>query len=229
MTETDHCSRAAIGGITLATVLLLYHPPSIRHRERNITKILLSLDVPGTVLTLGAVICYLKALQDGGLTNSWKSSQEIGLLAAAGASTIAFIVNEWLQKDNAIIPLRILCTRTIGFASIANFGLGASYFTTSILLPIYFQLGGSSSIRSGVQMLPLVCGCIFSISIAGGCAPKIGYVQPILYFGTVVSIIASGLCQLFTDAPHQALWVGLTFMYGIGIGAAFQMPFVSTL
>lgn len=206
---------------------MLYHPPSFPDRERNLVKIFLSLDIPGTVLVLGAVICYLKALQDGGLAKPWSSSQEIGLLVGAGVIVIVFVINEYFQKDNAIIPLRILCSRTIGFSSIANFGIGASYFTVSIVLPIYFQLRGSSSIRSGVQMLALVCGVIFSVSLAGGSAPKIGYVQPVLYLGATIGIIASGLFQLFNEDSRQALWVGLTFMYGIGLGAAFQMPFVS--
>lgn len=73
---------------------------------------------------------------------------------------------------NAIIPLRILFSRTIGFASIANFGIGAAYFSAAIFLPTYFQLTGSSAIRSGVQLLPLVCGVILSVTVSVAASEK---------------------------------------------------------
>lgn len=169
------------------------------------------------------MICILLAMQDGGLSHAWSSGRSIGLLVAFGVLVILFVINEWFMKDNAIIPLRILCTRTIGFAAISNFGIGASYFSVAIFLPIYFQLLGSSSIRSGVQMLPLVCGVIFSVTISGGTAPVIGYVQPFLFGGTILATIGSGLFQLFDAQTSQPYWIGVTFLYGIGMGAAFQM------
>ena len=169
------------------------------------------------------MICILLALQDGGLTDDWSASRSIGLLVGFGVIIIAFIANEWFMKDNAIIPLRILTSRTIGFASISNFGIGASYFSVAIFLPIYFQLLGASSIRSGVCMLPLVCGVIFSVSISGGAAPAVGYVQPFLFGGTILAIVGTGLFQLFDAGTNQPYWVGVTFLTGLGFGAAFQM------
>lgn len=215
-----------LGGVTLGSVLLFFHPPKREQNHGGLAKILISLDIPGTALALGAMICILLALQDGGLAHAWSESRTIGLLVGFGVLCIAFLINEYFQKDNAIIPLRILGSRTIGFAAMSNFGIGASYFSVAIFLPIYFQLLGSSSIRSGVQMLPLVCGVIFSVTLSGGLAPAIGYVQPFLFAGTVLATIGAGLFQLFDAQTSQAYWVGVTFLYGIGMGAAFQMPFV---
>lgn len=217
-----------MGGITLATVILFFHPPKRELPPTSFTKIIISLDLVGSALILGALICYLLALQDGGLTYAWSSSREIGLLVGFGVLLIVFFINEWWMGDNAIIPLRILFTRTIGWAALANWGIGASYFTTAIFLPIFFQLRGSSSIRSGVEMLPLVCGVIFSVTVSGGAAPVIGIVQPFLLFGTVVATIGAGLFQLFNENTSQPMWVGITFVYGIGMGSCFQVcPSVS--
>ena len=211
------------GGVTLATVVLFFHPPKRERKHEGIVQILIGLDLLGTALALAAMICILLALQDGGLTVAWSASRSIGLLVGFGVLIIAFIANEWFMKDNAIIPLRILGSRTVGFAALSNFGIGASYFSVAIFLPIYFQLLGSSSIRSGVQMLPLVCGVIFSVTLSGGLAPAIGYVQPFLYGGTVLAIIGSGLFQLFDAQTSQPYWIGVTFLFGIGMGACFQM------
>jgi ABC-type Mn2+/Zn2+ transport system permease subunit len=72
-------------------------------------------------------------------------------------------------------------------------------------------------------MLPLVCGVIFSVSISGGAAPAVGYIQPFLYGGAILGVIGTGLLQLFDADTKQATWVGITFLTGLGFGAAFQM------
>lgn len=216
-----------LGGVTILVVFLFFHPP---HRNpmgnKTILQLLFSLDISGAILTLAAMVCLLLALQDGGISKDWNTSREIGLLVGAGAIAIAFVLNEYLMKDDAMIPLRILTGRTIGFGAIANFGIGASYFSAAIFLPIFFQLRGSSSIRSGVQLLPLVCGVIFAVTVAGGSTPAIGYVQPALFFGAICGIVGAGLFQLFDAGTSQPYWIGVEFLFGLGIGAAFQMPFI---
>lgn len=212
------------------------------------------------------MITFLLAMQDGGIHREWGSSYEIGLLVGTVVIVLVFIVNEWWMKDDAMIPLRIIGSRDIATAAIANFGIGASYFSAAIFLPVYFQLNGSSSIRSGVQLLPLVsgwrvslkqaqsadccifqqvCGVIFSVtseytriyddrrvtmltfdSVSGGSMPVVGYIQPFMYVGTVFAVVGSGLFQLFKESTGQALWVGITFLYGLGIGTCFQAPFI---
>lgn len=118
-----------LGGLTIGAVLLFFHPPPRKTKgDKTLIQLLWSLDISGAVLTLAAMICLLLALQDGGISKDWNTSHEIGLIVGAGVIAIAFVINEYFMKDDAMIPLRILATRTIGFCAIANFGIGASYF-----------------------------------------------------------------------------------------------------
>lgn len=215
-----------VGGLVLLGVFIFFHPPARPAPQQSLLKTILKLDWTGTALVVGALICYLLALQDGGLTYPWSSAREIGLLVGAGAILPVFLINEWIMKDDAILPLRVIFSRTIGFASLVNLGVGASYFAYCILLPIYFQLTGSSSIRSGVQMLPAVCGAILAVSLAGASAAIIGFVQPMLFFGSVCGAVGAGLAQLYTETTSMPLWILTSFLFGIGAGATFQMPFV---
>ncbi|CAD6584472.1 MAG: hypothetical protein CYPHOPRED_002732 [Cyphobasidiales sp. Tagirdzhanova-0007] len=187
-----------LGGLTIAIMLLFFRPGKRPRPEGTTFQMIVRLDLLGTALVIAAVVAFLLALQDGGL--------QYALLVGFGVIVIAFLVNEYFMGDDAIIPLCILTSRTIAFASIANFATGASRFSLTIFLPICFQLLGSSSIRSGIQLLPLVCGVILSTSVSGGVAPRVGYVQPFLYIGGALGVTAAGLFQLFNEHTKQPLW-----------------------
>ncbi|KAH0843281.1 Major Facilitator Superfamily protein [Fonsecaea pedrosoi] len=112
-----------IGGATFLIILLLFNTPpqsqSVQaptwkeyHRE---------FDVMGVVLGLGAWICLLLVLQDGGVRHAWNSSFSIGLLVGFWLFVIAFIVAEWTQGDGATIPRRLLKSRTIAACAIYSF------------------------------------------------------------------------------------------------------------
>lgn len=62
---------------------------------------------------MAAVICYILALQDGGITRPWNSSVVIGLLVGFVVLTITFIVVEYLQKDRALLLPRLMKDRTM--------------------------------------------------------------------------------------------------------------------
>lgn len=91
-------------------------------------------------------------------------------------------------------------------------------------------------------MLALICGLIFSVTLTGVStnlcirklivrltfrtqvfAPTVGYCSPFLIGGSFVFAIATGLFQLFSPTTSQAMWVGITFLAGVGGGAAFQV------
>merc|ERR1712093_185561 len=144
-------------------------------------------------------------MQDGGLKRAWSSSEQIGLLVGSVAMAIAFFVDQWWMGKKALIPLSILRQRGIWTGALANVGIGGGFFIVALFLPIYFQLRGSSSIRSGVQTLPSVAGTIFGVSVAGAFAPKLSYVNPLMFFGSVLAILAAGLLQLWNENSSQAM------------------------
>lgn len=71
------------------------------------------MDLPGAGLIMAAVICYVLALQEGGITRPWNSSVVIGLLVGFVLITITFGIVEYLQKDRALLIPRLMKDRTM--------------------------------------------------------------------------------------------------------------------
>lgn len=215
--------------VGLAVLFLLSIPPRpVQEGEvkPSILKRLITIDWPGVTLSLTSMICLLLALQWGGIKYAWSDSKVIGLLVGFVLIAIAFIVEQWYLGDNAIIPFRLHKQRTVGFGSIVNFCIAASYFGLLYFIPLYFQtVRGSSAIRSGVQTLPFIFGVIASNAISGGLITRFGYYIPILILGTALTSLGSGLLYLLRPDSTQSMWVGLQFLAGIGPGLSFMIPF----
>ena len=83
------------------------------HRALSFKTKLASMDLIGTVLFLGAICCLVLALQWGGQTQPWRSSQIIGLLIGFGLMTIVFVLVQYERGENALIPPLVLRQRSI--------------------------------------------------------------------------------------------------------------------
>jgi MFS family permease len=112
-----------IGGVTFLIILFLFttppHSQSVNAPPwRQLPR---EFDGLALVLGLGAWICLLLVLQDGGVDHAWNSGFSIGLLVAFWLLVIAFVVAEWIQGDTALIPKRLLKSRTIAACTIYSF------------------------------------------------------------------------------------------------------------
>lgn len=112
-----------IGGVTFLVILFLFStPPHSRSAEApSWRQYHREFDVLGVVLGLGAWICLLLVLQDGGVAHAWNSSFSIGLLIGFWLLVIAFVVNEGMQGDSAMIPKRLLESRSIAACAMYSF------------------------------------------------------------------------------------------------------------
>ena len=69
------------------------------------------MDLVGAALMMSLIVSYMLALQYGGQTHPWKSSQAIGLLVGFVAIVAVFVVWELYQKERAMIVKRLVCQR----------------------------------------------------------------------------------------------------------------------
>jgi acid phosphatase family membrane protein YuiD len=187
------------------------------------------MDPSGIVLLLGAILCFLLALQWGGSAKAWGSADVIGTLVGFGLLLIAFTINElWLQ-EKAMIPPRLLKGQTILFSCLFTFFFSGSFYLLLYYLPTYFQsVKGASASDSGVRTLPLVLGDGLFATLSGAALGMIGYYMPLLTLGGVLTTVASGL--LYTLDLHSGSneWIGYQAMAGIGVGLAIQVPMMAS-
>lgn len=105
-----------IGGVTVASILLFFRTPAHAKVQGKVVwkEVFLNMDPLGFVLLLGSILCYVLALQWGGVSREWSSSTIIGLLVGWILLFALFIAVEWWQKDRAMVVFRLLKVRGIG-------------------------------------------------------------------------------------------------------------------
>ncbi|KAI0842127.1 efflux pump antibiotic resistance protein [Hypoxylon sp. FL0890] len=219
-----------IGGAAAIVIFLFFQPrTSSRKQRRKITlaQKLLKLDPIGALLVMALVVCYILALQYGGLARPWNDSVVIGLLVGFGLISIVFGAWEVFLGDNAMVPLRLLKQRVYLVSCIYWFLFGGGWYIILYYLPIYFQsIDGVSAIGSGIRNLPVIIAVIFSTIFSGSFVTKTGWAQPVMVVGSAIAVLGSCLIYLLDLDTKTGQWIGYQIAAGIGYGSAFQMPMV---
>ncbi|EME46920.1 MFS transporter-like protein [Dothistroma septosporum NZE10] len=212
-------------------LVILFGVPRLRRPENaNLAqkeKIAL-VDWAGLVTELPMTVCFILALQWGGTMYEWGNWRVVVLFVVTGVLAVGFLWVEHKAGEKAMVPLRMLRSRTVSFAGLVTFCNFAALWAVSFYLPLYFQaVRGASTLGSGLMYLPVAISMSVFALIGGPITTYIGYYSPILLLGTSLSAIGTGL--LTTLHPHSSAgkWIGYQVIYGMGIGMSFQPPFLA--
>jgi MFS transporter, DHA2 family, glioxin efflux transporter len=218
-----------IGGIAGCIILLFFTTPSAAVPvQASLKEKILQMDLPGTFTIMGAVICYILALQWGGQSKAWNSGSVIACLVCFGVIMIIFFVVEYYQGERAIIVGRLLKDRTVSVGMGFIFFLAGGFFLLLYYIPIYFQVvSGVSASQSGVRNLPLILGTTIATILSGGLITAFGHFVPFLIAGSVGSTIGSGLLYTLSTHSSSSEWIGYQALAGLGIGLALQIPVIT--
>jgi hypothetical protein len=127
-----------------------------------------SLDLLGFILICPAVVMFLLGLQFGGNRYPWDSSVVIGLLVGAAVTFGLFLVWEYCQGDDAMVPFAMLKHRVIWSAAMTMFFSLSSVLVADFYIAIYFQaILDDSPLMSGVHMLPITLGLVMFTMVSG--------------------------------------------------------------
>src|SRR5437868_4208214 len=138
------------------------------------------------------VYAMTRATQHG-----WLTAETIGLLAAAAALVVAFVVIE-LRSKAPLLPMRIFRNRTLTAANVTGFLIGSALFSQFFLLTLYMQqVLHYSALKTGVAYMTLTLAIITFAAVAQGLVTRIG-VRRVLPFGLALSAAA---LILFTQLP----------------------------
>ncbi|KAL8775751.1 MAG: hypothetical protein Q9203_003776 [Teloschistes exilis] len=232
---TDHLSwrwcfyiNLPIGGVGAAIILFTFTTPeAFKPVPATMKEKLLQMDLPGTFIIMASVVCYVLALQYGGITKPWSSSTVVGLLVGFCLLVILFGVNEWYQGDRALVQRRLLQRRIIWAACFYVIFVAGAFFMFLYYLPIYFQsVSGVSPSDSGVRNIPLVIAIsLFSI-VSGALISKFGHYIPIMIVSSVLGTIGAGLIYTLGQGSPSSHWIGYQALTGIGLGLGLQIPII---
>lgn len=119
-----------IGGISAVIITFLFTTPAQAVPVKaSLKEKFLQMDIPGSFVIMGAIVCYILALQWGGQTKAWNSSEVIGTLVGFVLILAVWVAIEWYQGERAMIVGRLLKDRHIVSvlrASLPSLSLGSS-------------------------------------------------------------------------------------------------------
>lgn len=132
------CRNVPIGGVVfcLIPIFISIRPSYEIERYLPVIHRLSQIDWVGSSVFTGAFVCLFLALQWGGQTKPWNSSEVIGLIIG---TVLLLGVFGWIQQctgERALIPLRLLKQRTVLFGSIY---LLLSYLALSIVSYLFSE------------------------------------------------------------------------------------------
>jgi EmrB/QacA subfamily drug resistance transporter len=180
-----------------------------------------AIDWRGAGLMVAGVSCLLLGLSWGGTQYPWGSPTIVGLFAAGAVLAVLFLLQE-ARVAEPILPVKLFGRPTFALANAAGFILGLVMFGSIIFIPLYLQIvKGASPTKSGLLMLPMMAGIIFTSVLSGRAMSRIGRYKWFPVAGSV-TLIAGML--LFTGLRVASpLWVAFVDMVVIGVGLGLCM------
>jgi EmrB/QacA subfamily drug resistance transporter len=204
-----------VGGVALFITSIVLDLPyrKVRH----------SIDFLGSALIMAAATCLLLVTVWGGVQYAWGSPVIVGMLVVGAVLLGLFFVQEG-RAPEPVIPLRLWRNPVFSVASGLEFLVGFAMFGAIIFLPLYLQtVGHASATNSGVLILPLMAGLMFSSITSGRIITRTGRYKIFPMAGTL--IIAVGLYLLSTMHVGTSRVTSSAYMaiLGIGLGMIIQV------
>lgn len=186
------------------------------------------LDWYGSILTIAWAVLVLLGLSWAGNEYPWASAAVLAPLIIGIALLGVFIMVEAKLVALPLIPLRIFKNKTVASSMAATFFSGMIFYSALYYLPTYFQVvRGTSPIRSGVLLLPLVTVQTVASFASGILVSKTGDYYWNLVIGFSMWSIGVGLLSLLDENTPLAKVVGYQILYGAGAGQTFQTSLVA--
>ena len=179
-------------------------------------------DVAGAAtVTLSLMLAVYAVVNGNGV--GWTSARTLGLLAAAAALMVAFLVIE-SRVESPLVPLRLFKLRNVSSANVIGVLWAAAMFSSFFLAALYLQLVlGYKPLDVGLTFLPAnVIMAVFSLGLSARIVMRFGIKLPI---AAGMTLVAAGLL-LFVRAPVDGnVFVDVIpamIVFGIGAGLAFN-------
>jgi EmrB/QacA subfamily drug resistance transporter len=180
------------------------------------------LDVTGALTVTAALMLAVYAIVNGNQVG-WTSARTLGLLAAAAALLVGFVLVESRVRA-PLMPLRLLRLRNLATANVVGVLWAAAMFAWFFLSALYLQLVlGYSPLQVGLAFLPanLIMGA-FSLGLSAKLVMRYGIRRPL---AAGLCLAAGGLLML-ARAPVSGSFLPdvlpSMILLGFGAGLAFN-------
>lgn len=204
-----------VGVVALVVIATVLHIP--RKSEQHV------IDYLGTFLIAAVATCLVLVASLGGTTWGWSSPQIIGLAALGVLLAVAFISVEQRAAE-PVLPLKLFRIRTFTLSAVISFIVGFAMFGAMTYLPTFLQVvQGVSPTWSGVHMLPMVFGLLFSSTVSGQIVSRTGRWKVFPIAGTGVTALGLLLLHQLDEHSGTGEMSAYFLVFGLGLGLVMQV------
>ncbi|RUP17233.1 major facilitator superfamily domain-containing protein [Jimgerdemannia flammicorona] len=177
------------------------------------------IDYLGVAVLICAIVAILLPLNWGGGQYAWNSPIVISLLVVGVVLVGVLVLVERYFATEPLIPGHLFNNPSTVATLICMFFFGLTFMGAMYYLPLYFQIVmNESATTSGLQLLPLLMGVVFSNILAGVLVSKVGRYKEFAVMGTAIMTVGSGLFYLWRrDTPVWERSI-VQVVDGIGFG-----------
>ena len=191
--------------------------PTIRTSARPV------IDYAGIVAVGIGASTVILATSWGGTSYAWTSPTIIGLFAVSIVALALFVRIE-IRATEPILPMRLFRSQVFSLCCALSFLVGFAMLGSITFVPTFLQyVDGVSATGSGIRMLPLVAGLMFTALLSGILVSKTGRYKIFPAVGMPIMAVGFGLFSRL-DEHTSVLVTSLTMVVvGLGIGLSMQV------
>src|SRR5215471_17124691 len=176
------------------------------------------LDVPGVLLSAGAVTCLVWGVIDGP-EHGWTAPPVWALLTGSAVLLAAFLAREH-RAAHPLIDRQLFADRRFTWGTAATVAVSVALFGIMFTVPQYLQsVVGDDPVSAGLRLLPMMGGLL----VAGGAAsPAARAAGTRLTVAAGLTLLTAGLAmlsQVHLATGDAIVATGLT-LCGLGIGTS---------
>ncbi|MCL2781463.1 MAG: MFS transporter [Actinomycetia bacterium] len=172
--------------------------------------------------TLMVCLVPLLIVAEQGRSWGWGSLTSLGCFLLGVVGLAAFLGVESRMREEALIPLRLFRIGVFSVGSVQSFIIGMGMFGGMMSIPLYLQIvKDMSPTKSGLLMLPMVVGSMFTSLLSGQVTARTGRYKALPIIGT--ALLIGGFLLMTRVQADTTLWETGPYMLIIGAGLGLNM------
>ena len=200
-----------VGLISMAAIAVLFNV--------RLDAVSRPIDWLGAGLLISGFTPLLIALSIGGDQLAWSSPGMVLILAVSAVLLPTFFWWETKAAD-PILPPRLYSNDIVRWSMVVMLLIGLVMFGATLFIPVFLQVvSGVSATGSGLKMMPMFIGIIFTSVVSGKLLTRFGNYKVFIVLGTTLMTAGMALLALFLDRDTTQVQIGvMVFVLGLGLG-----------
>jgi EmrB/QacA subfamily drug resistance transporter len=182
-----------------------------------------AIDYAGTVLLAVSLSALVLATTLGGTSYDWNSPFIIGMGVITVVGIALFVMAERRAKE-PILPPSLFRNRVFTVTSGVGLVVGFALFGGLTFLPLFQQVvRGDSPTQSGLQLLPVMGGLLFTSILSGQVITRTGRYRFFPIAGTAIGVVGLLLLAQLDRTTSAGLAALYMLILGLGLGMVMQV------